>query len=51
MIFKELKLGDVWNILQDHWILYQKKHYARDDTLVEEFRDPEEECEASGKDD
>jgi hypothetical protein len=30
--------------------LYQKKHYARDDNLVEELRAPEEECEASDKD-
>jgi hypothetical protein len=51
MIFKELKSSDVWNTLQDHWKLYQKKHYARDDNRVEEFREPEEQCEASGKDD
>ena len=50
-IFKELKSSDVWNTLQDHWKLYQKKHYARDDNQVEEFREPEEECEASDKDD
>ena len=32
--------------------MYQKKHYARDDNQVEEFsREPEEECEASDKDD
>jgi hypothetical protein len=31
--------------------LYQKKHYARDDIQVEEFKEPEEECEASDKDD
>jgi hypothetical protein len=30
MIFKELKSSDVWNTLQDHWKLYKKKHYARD---------------------
>ena len=51
MIFKKLKSSDVWNTLQDHQILYQKKHYARDDIQVEEFREPEEECEASDKDD
>jgi hypothetical protein len=51
MIFKELKSSDVWNTLHDHWKLYQKKHYARDDNQVEEFREPEEECEASDKDD
>jgi hypothetical protein len=47
-IFKELKSSDVWNTLQD---LYQKRHYARDDNQVEELREPEEECEASDKDD
>ena len=36
MIFKELKSGDVWNTLQDHWKLHQKKHYARDDNQVED---------------
>ncbi len=46
-IFKELKSSDVWNTLQDHWKLYQKKHYARDDNQVEELRELEEECEAS----
>ncbi len=51
MIFKELKPSDVWNTLQDHQKLYQKKHYAIDDNQVEEFREPEEECEASDKDD
>ncbi len=52
MIFsKELKSSDVWNTLQDHWILYQKKHYARDDNQVEEFRESEEECNASDEDD
>ena len=51
MIFKELKSSDVWNTLQDHWIVYQKKHYARDNNQVEESREPEEECEASDKDD
>jgi hypothetical protein len=28
-----------------------KKHYARADNQVEELREPEEECEASDKDD
>ncbi len=50
-IFKELKSSDVWNTLQDHWKLYQKKHYARDNNQVEEPRELEEECEASDKDD
>jgi hypothetical protein len=29
----------------------KKKHYARDNNQVEELREPEEECEASDKDD
>jgi hypothetical protein len=33
-IFKELKSNDVRNTLQDHWKLYQKKHYTRDDNQV-----------------
>jgi hypothetical protein len=48
-IFKELKSSDVWNTLKNHWKLYQKKHYARDDYQVEESREPEEKCEASDK--
>ncbi len=31
--------------------MYQKKNYTRDDNQVEELREPEEECEASDKDD
>jgi hypothetical protein len=50
-IFKELKSSDVWNKLQDHWILYQKKHYTRDDNQVEELMESENECEASDGDD
>jgi hypothetical protein len=50
-IFKELKSSDVWNTLQAHWTLYQKKHFARNDNQVEELREPEEECEESDKDD
>ncbi len=50
-IFKQLKSSDVWNTLQGHQKLYQKKHHARDDNQVEELREPEEECEASDKDD
>ena len=50
-IFKKLNSSDVWNTLQDHWNLYQKKHYARDDNQVEKLREPEEECEISDKDD
>ena len=30
--------------------MHQKKNYAIDDNQVEEFREPEEECEASDKD-
>jgi hypothetical protein len=37
-IFKELKSSDVWNILQDHWNLYQKKHYAREAKLRKNVR-------------
>jgi len=50
-IFKELKSSDVCNTLQDLWNLYQKKHYARYNNQVEELREPEDECEASDKDD
>jgi hypothetical protein len=50
-IFKELKSSDVWSTLQDHWKLYQKKHYARDDNQTDELREPEEDCEASDEDD
>ncbi len=51
LIFKELKSSDVWNTLQDHWKLYQKKHYTRDDSQVEELMEPTEVCESSDKDD
>ncbi len=51
MIFKELKSIDVQNTLQDHWKLYQKKHYTRDDNQIEESKEPAEECEASDEDD
>jgi hypothetical protein len=33
------------------WEIVSKKYYARVDNQVEEFREPEEECEASDKDD
>ncbi len=49
--FKELNLSDVWNTIQGHWKLCQKKHYARDDNQVDELRAPEEECETNDKDD
>jgi hypothetical protein len=35
--------------LQDHWKIYQKKHYAREYNQVEELMEPEEEYEASDK--
>ncbi len=50
-IFMELKSSDVWNTLQDHWKLLLNKHYAWDDSQVKELREPEEDCEASDKDD
>ncbi len=51
-IFKELKSSDVCsNTLQDLWNLYQKKNYARYNNQVEKLREPEDECEASDKDD
>jgi hypothetical protein len=34
----ELKPSDEWKILQDHWKLYQKKHYAREGNLRENVR-------------
>jgi hypothetical protein len=37
-IFKELKSSDVWNTLQDHWNLYQKKLYAREGNLRKNVR-------------
>ncbi len=39
-IFSNLKSSDVWKTLQDHWKMYQRKHYNKSDT-------PEEECEVS----
>jgi hypothetical protein len=50
-IFKDLKSSDDWKILQDHWILYQKKHCARGDYQDENLRAPKEECVASNEDD
>ncbi len=49
-IFKNLKSSDVWETLQEHWKLYQKKHYARGDNQDDDLRTPEEECAASDKD-
>jgi hypothetical protein len=37
-IFKELKSSDVWNTLQDHWNLYQKKLYAREGKVRKNVR-------------
>ncbi len=37
-IFKELKSSDTWNTLQDHWNLYQIKHYAREGNLRKNVR-------------
>jgi hypothetical protein len=51
IIFKDLKSSYVWETLQDHWKLYQKKHYARGDSQIEDSMAPEEECAASDKDD
>jgi hypothetical protein len=50
-IFKDLKSSDVWETLQDHWKLCQKKYYARGDNQDEDSRAPEEECVASDEDD
>ncbi len=50
-ICKILKSCEVWETLQDHWKLYQKKYYARCDNQDEDTRAPEEECVASDKDD
>ncbi len=37
-IFKELKSSDVWNTLQDHCNLDQKKHYAKEGNLRKNVR-------------
>ncbi len=37
-IFKELKSSDVWNTLQNHWNLYQKKRYATEGKLRKNMR-------------
>ncbi len=50
-ISKDLKSSNVWETLQEYWILYQKKHYARGHNQDDDLRTPEEECEASDKDD
>ncbi len=31
-IFRNLKSSDVWKTLQDHWKMYQTKHYNKSDT-------------------
>jgi hypothetical protein len=38
-VLPRIAQDDVWNTLQDHWKLNQKKHYARDDNQVEELRE------------
>ncbi len=50
-IFKDLKSSDVWETLQYHWKLYQKKHYEWGDNEDDDLRVPEEECAASYEDD
>ncbi len=47
-----LKSSDVWKTLQDHWKLYQKKHYNKGDTSQDDDpRRHEEECEESDGED
>ena len=31
-IFRNLKSSDVWKTLQDHWKMYQRKHYNKSDS-------------------
>jgi hypothetical protein len=50
-IFKNLKSSDVWETLQEHWKLHQKKRYARGDNQDDDLRAPEEESASSDKDD
>ncbi len=50
-IFKELKSSVVWETLQDHWILYQKKHCARGDNQDNDSRAPGKESKVSDEDD
>jgi hypothetical protein len=51
-IFRNLKSSDVWKTLQDHWKMYQTKHYNKSDTSKDDnLRRPEEECEVSDEED
>jgi hypothetical protein len=50
-ILGDLKSSDVWETLQDHWKLYQKKYYARGDYQDDDLRAPKEECVANDKND
>ena len=47
-IFKSLKTSDSWQVLQDHWKLYQKNHYNKNEVnQVQEYRTQEDECDQS----
>ncbi len=49
-IFRNLKSSDVLKTLQDHWKMYQRKHYSKSDTSQDDYlRRPEEECEQSNE--
>jgi hypothetical protein len=51
-VFLNLKSSDVWKTLQDHWKIYQKKHYNKGDiSQDDDSRRHEEECEESNKED
>jgi hypothetical protein len=44
--------SDVCKTLQDHWKMYQKRHYDKGDTSQDDnLRRPEEECEESNEED
>ena len=50
--FLNLKSSDVWKSLQDHWKIYQKKHYNKGDTSQDDnSRRHEEDCEESDGED
>jgi len=51
-IFKNLKLSDVWNTLQDYWRMYQKKHYNKgNDIQDDEEGDHDKECDENNEED
>lgn len=51
-IFKTLKTSDSWQVLQDHWKLYQKNHYNKNEVnQVQECRTQEDECDESDEED